>query len=367
MAVIRLNASALPRVLACLGSTQFPNTAEVESTEAAREGTAAHHAAECTLKGLPIPDVAPNGYAIDAEMREHAADYAAKCGGAEVGWTEIRTDWLATSQIEIACKIDRAWYADGVLYIRDYKYGWRLVDPENNAQLIAGAVGTLRKLAIEGRIFPPHVRIDMGIYQPRPYHPEGALRTWPISLDELVAAHDALVAELAKLPSSDLVTGPHCEHCPGAILGTCPAYLAASGNAIDVATRGGPMDVTPAQMARELVNLERASKVLEQRHEWLKDSAKRALKAGQIVPGWAIETGYGQTVWTIEPDELRKLTNADVLTAPKLVTPAEAKRHGVSEDVIKANTKRPVTGDKLVRRDPDAFVRKKVGKGKKNT
>src|SRR6185503_4789652 len=113
--MIRLNASALPRVLACLGSTQFPHAPEIDQSDAAREGEAAHHAAECLLKGQPIPDTAPNGHAIDAEMREHAADYAARCGGAEVGWTETRCDWLATPTIEIACKVDRAWLAGDTL------------------------------------------------------------------------------------------------------------------------------------------------------------------------------------------------------------------------------------------------------------
>lgn len=372
--MIRLNASALPRVLACLGSTQFPSTAEVETTDAAREGTAAHFAAEWAIRERTFdyahaPTVAPNGHAIDAEMREHAMAYAdtipdfAKDNQPLV-LVEDRCDWLATPTIEIAVRIDVWWVADDTLYIRDYKYGWRLVEPERHFQLIASAVGAIRKHFAAQSLFPPN-RINMGIFQPRPYHPDGPLRTWEISLTELIEEHDVLVAHLQKLPSTTLETGPHCEHCPGAIMGTCPAYLAAAGNAIDVATRGGPMDVTPAQMARELVNLERAAKVIEQRHEWLKDQAKRALKSGEIVPGWALETAYGKTTWIVDGEALRQKTNVDVFEPAKLCTPAEAKRRGVSEDVLKENTRRPPIGERLVRRDPDAYVRKKVGKGKK--
>lgn len=380
--MIRLNASALPRVLACLGSTQFPRTEEVEQSEAAREGDAAHHAAECALKGLPIPDVAPNGYAIDAEMREHAADYAKQChDGAlcspdtptQSAWIEQRADFLATEQIEIACKVDAAWLTGDTLHVRDYKYGWRLVEAEGNSQLVAYAVGLIRALFRSETdnmvVMSPPKNIVLGIFQPRPYHPEGSLRTWPLTLDELIIEHNLLVGTLQLLHdpqhADKLDTGAHCEHCPGGVLGTCPAYLAATGNAIDVAMRGGPMDPTPAQVARELVTLERAAKVLEQRHEWLKDIAKRGLKAGTIYPGWALETQKGQTTWTIEPEALAKLTNQDVFQPRKLVTPAEAKRRGVDEKTIAENTTRPVIGDKLVRRDPDAYVRKKVGKGKK--
>lgn len=369
--MIRLNASALPRVLACLGSTQFPETNDIEQSESAREGTAAHFAAEYFIRERSfqgMPDSAPNGHAIDAEMREQAQAYAEtipSTAGDGVNafrpHLEQRSDWLATSTIEIAVRIDAWWIADDTLHVRDYKYGWRLVDPEGNAQLLAGAIGVLRNHFGKQSLFPP-TRINMGIYQPRPYHPDGALRTWEVSLDELIAAHDALVGDLSRLPSDVLQTGEHCEHCPGAIMGTCPAYLAAAGNAIDVATRGGPMEVTPAQMARELVNLERAAKVIEQRHDWLKDSAKRAIKAGQVVPGWALETALGNTAWTIDAAALKQLTNVDVLQPEKLVSPAEAKRRGVSEDVIKENTKRPNIGERLVRRDPDAYVRKKVSK-----
>lgn len=374
--MIRLNASALPRVLACLGSTQFPQTQEVEQSEAAREGDAAHHAAECVLKGVPIPDVAPNGYAVDAEMREHAQAYRDTIPkvvnegtfDAFVPHVEKRADFYATPTIEIAVRLD-AWWLDGdTLYIRDYKYGWRLVEPEGNYQLVAGAVGVIRQImnpSVARMVTDvPPTFIDMGIYQPRPYHPDGQLRTWRVSIDELIMEYNGLVERLEQLPSSDLLTGPHCEHCPGGVLGTCPAALAAAGNAIDVAMRGGPMDPSPAAMARELVTLQRAAKVLEQRKTWLEDIAKRGLKAGQVFPGWAVEQAKGNSTWTVKPKELTQLTNVDVYAERKLCTPAEAKRRGVSEDVIAANTTRPNIGDRLVRRDPDAYVRKKVGKKK---
>lgn len=363
--MIRLNASALPRVLACLGSTQFPNTHDSEQSEAAREGEAAHQAAEHALKGLPIPPLASNGYAIDAEMIEHAQAYRVSMLGLptnDQAWIEARCDWLATSQIEIACKIDAAWVSGRTLHVRDYKYGWRIVEPESNVQLIAYAVGLLRNLAAAGKTFPSTLAIDLGIYQPRPYHPDGPLRTWKLSFSELFEAHNALVADLGNLPSDTLATGTHCEHCPGGTLGTCPAYLQVVGNSIDVAMRGGPMDPTPAQIGRELVTLKRAADVLKQRKEWLEDIAKRGLKAGTIIPGWAVEQAKGNTVWTVDADGLKRLTNIDVLAPEKLCTPAEAKRRGVSDEVIAANTTRPNIGDRLVRRDPDAYVRKRVGK-----
>lgn len=377
----RVRASKLPLLFACMGSDQFPPLATGQESESAREGTAAHWTAEQILKGAAfLPNAtAPNGIPIDDDMRAHAIAYVATIPSGSHVMVECNADWFATPEIEIACKVDAAWFEElqldpGVtlqtLQIRDLKYGWRIVEAEYNVQLIAYAVGVLRRLAADGVTVRPDLVISLGVYQPRPYHPDGPLRVWSITLEELIAYHDEIVGNLAALPSEALATGEHCEYCPGAALGACPAYLRATGNAIDVATRGSPVELTPAAMARELVDLQRAQAVLKERIEFAQDNAKRALAENPAaLPGWKLEPQYANTSWTIEPDELRKLTNADILTPPKLVTPAEAKRRGVSEDVIAQHTTRPLIGQKLKRFDPDAEVRKalKAPKARKST
>lgn len=379
--MIRLNASALPRVLACLGSVGITAALELTKppeTDAAREGTAAHWVAETCLLGFdashPNRTPAPNGVPVTAEMIEHGRAYAEACAtDAKHVWTETTVTFLALPNVEIAAKLDRAWLepgedgSGGTLFIRDYKYGWRLVEPEGNVQLIAYAVGLLRKLTREGFTFADRTTINLGIYQPRPYHPDGPLREWVVSLGQLADLWDQICMDLAGAGiSNELVTGPHCEYCPAGVMDACPAYRIAAGNAVDVAIRGGAAEPTLAGLGRELGQLQRARQVLDQREEWVKDIVKRALKEdATAVPGWAVEVQRGNTVWTIDADALKQLTNIDVTLAPKLVTPAEAKRRGVSEDVITANTTRPVIGDKLVRQDADALVRKKLTKPRK--
>jgi len=360
--VIRLHASALPRILACLGSTQFPPLSREQQTDSAREGDAAHWVVECYLRAPqdPIADTAPNGVPIDDDMLAHAQAYADLIPTFGV-YTEWSCDWYATRDIEIAVRADAVWYDEpsNTLHVRDYKYGYRIVNPEGNSQLLAGAIGALRKLAAAGRTFIPDTIIDMGIYQPRPYHPDGPARHWRVTLQQIVALHDAMVAELAKLPADTLATGDHCEHCPAAVMGTCPAYLLAVNNAVDVATRGSSIELPLPAIGRDLIVLERAAAMLKQRLDFAKDIAKRALTADvAALPGWALEPQHSNKAWTIEPEALQALTNADIYAPRKLVTPAEALRRGIPEDVVSANTKRTLTGHKLVRMSADERARK---------
>ncbi len=376
--MIKLRASALPRILACLGSASIsPPIPEDMNTDAAREGTAAHAAAEYLLIGAAIPDVAPNGVPIDADMREHAAAYVASIPLADAHpehrYVETLCSFAATEEVQVGAKIDVAWLNVALtdLYIRDFKYGWRIVNAEENATMLAYAVGMVRHIyAVAPSLFvdrgPDDLRIHLGIYQPRPYHPDGPLRECTITLGELMIAWAKICDTLERLPSDELATGDHCEQCPAAILGTCPAYLRATANAIDVAMRGGAIEVPASAVGKELVNLKRASDVLKSRLDWLQDIAKRALKTdANAVPGWGLEVQYGNRVWTADAEALKQLTNVDVLQPPKLVTPAEALRRGVSQEVYDANTKRPLIGDKLVRRDPDAEARKALKRAKK--
>lgn len=367
-----LNASALPRIVACLGSVAASEgvTRNRVQSDDAREGDAAHWVAQRIAEGVKYDMTAPNGVPITAEMIEHGEAYASYIPDGEGDtWPpmiETRADWLALADLMIQVRGDAAWFnwSTGDLHVIDYKYGWRIVEPEMNWQLIADAIGVVRRASAGGLAESPQ-RVHMCVYQPRPFHPDGPMRTWTVTLDELVALHDTLVATLAKLPSDELATGDHCRYCPVGEAGACPAYLRATQNAIDVAMCGGAIDVPLASVGRELAVLDRAAAVLKQRQEWLQAQAVEAIKADpQALPGWALETQYGHTTWTIDVAGLKQLTNADVEQPAKLITPAEAKRRGVSEDVIKANTKRPVTGQKLVRRDADAHVRKKLGKGK---
>lgn len=372
--MISFHASALHRILACNGSTVAPPLPDDYRSESAEEGTAAHWVAQQFAAEVAGPttftvgQLAPNGVAIDADMIEHGqayGDFIPSGEGSHIlpPWIEADASFMLTPEIRIACRADVSWIDGNVLHLRDYKYGWRLIEVVGNWQLIAGAIGAVRKLFREwdedllGAF--PVTEVCMSIHQPRPYHPDGPLREWTVTLTELSAWHDKLVALITALDPRALATGSHCAYCPGAILGTCPAFVRASYNAIDAVMTADMIDVPPAALAVQLDHLRRAQEVLKDRLGYVEDLVVRALQSNSAsVPNYGVRPNYGNTIWTVDADTIRKETNADILQPAKLVTPAEAKRRGVSDEVIAKYTKRPMIGQKLVKIDADAEARK---------
>lgn len=354
--MLDINASAMDRVMACAGShlleADIPDE-EHEQTDAAKEGDAAHWCAVEIFKnggelGKPGKKAA-NGWATDKDMWDYAADYVAAVMQRPIGATlklETTAHWQATEAIRIRCKIDANGYdADTkTLYIDDFKYGWRPVEVEDNWQLIAYAIGVVRSMADA----PPE-RVVLSIFQPRPFHLDGKHRSVTLTLAELAALHDRIIARLNNLGGS-LTTGEHCTYCKAAAAGKCVAIRTASFNAVDLTTKALKSDITEEDHARELLIMQRAEKLLKQRVEWLEDLAVARMKKGAIIPGWTLKKSYGQNAWNSEKD-LRAIAKE---TGVKLfdrvpVTPAEAIRRGVDEDMVKAHTTRPERGVKLVK------------------
>lgn len=361
--MITVRASGLHRVMNCTGSHALAAAIkeELPDSDAAKEGDAAHFVAECLFLEKPAPARAPNGWPIDADMASHALEYV-KGLPADALSIEEECSWLATPGVRIAVRNDAAWMHGDDLYLRDFKYGWRVVDVEDNWQLIAGAIGYCRK----HEKIP--ARIHLSIYQPRPYHPDGPLREVTLTPDELIAEHDRIVAicpEIDREPvHTVLITGEHCYGCKAAIFGTCGAHIRAAHNAVDVAlSNAKPADFPHDALPGELDTLTRAGKIIEERLDYAKDIALRAIKSGRIVPGYAVEPTNTHRVWK-DLDAAKKATNIS-LTKEVAISPAEAERRGASEEFIKSQTDKPPGALKLVKRDADKVVKAKIKKAEK--
>lgn len=376
-----VNASDLPRIVFCNGSVALTETLErihdENKTDSAKEGTAAHWIAEQALAGVEnwrALDVAPNGWKIDDTMRDAAELYYARVVIDDRPLIlESRVDFHTPGGVEIKCRNDVAKFSVTTvpefpmsaftLDVVDLKYGYRIVEPEDNWQLVAQAVGILIKNSQE--YIPSDVeRVRLSIFQPRPYHPDGPFRTWEITIDELRDKWRELCAILDNL--ADNLNSSHlCGHCPGAELGRCGAYLRASYNAIDVAMSGSVTPELPdAALPSELSALTRAAEVINQRLDWIKDDARRRITSGRPIPGWQLKERFANSTWK-DIDAAKTATNIDLMAAPKPCTPAEAKRRGASDEFIAQHAMRPPITPELVRHDPDATVRKALKKGKK--
>lgn len=352
--MIIISADELPRFMMCNGSRllsgEIPTTAPTDTT-ARDEGTAAHYMATVAFSGQHtveelVDRKAPNGTYMTSDMAEHVTAYneILRSHAFMIG-VEIDTSHDASPNWAIKGRCDFAGLkTESHLHIVDFKYGYRIVEPDENWTLISHAIGVLKQ---HQQLKIDHV--SLSIFQPRPYHPEGKLRTVTMEARELNDAFQTLNLKLVN-PSDELRTSNHCGYCPA--MAQCPAARLAQFNAIDASETVYSDEINNDVLTQTLETLYRAQDMLEQRLKAFEELAKYRIKGGQVVKNYSVEMGLGHTRWKegLTPELLNALTGKN-LEARKLVTPAEAKRLGVDPEVIKPLTERPSTGIKLVRID----------------
>lgn len=345
--MLSLTATELPRFMACNGSQLLPKLEYGEpNREVADEGDAIHwlieqvHGGHFSAEEL-IDRKAPNGVYITPDMVEHASQFlsdAGRNGAVEAVTNHAGNGW------EIRGRCDYYKLDNTTLDVWDFKYGWKIVEPEMNWTLISHAIG----LVIGGSVATPQ-QIRFRIYQPRPYHRDGQVREWVIDYTKLFELYQQIDATLNN-PTDQCVTGSHCYKCPS--MTVCQANQVASMNSIDVAYRAFQSDVSNESLSYILTEIDRASEALKQAKDAYSDMAVSLLKKGQSIPDYSIESGKGQTRWKegMTPEIVQMLTGVDV-SKKALITPNQAKKAGVDEQTIEGLTERPNTGFKLVKVD----------------
>jgi len=360
--MLTTNATNLPRLMNCNGSRNMPPSfASVDPDPTARdEGNAAHWVAQGwfdygrEFANDLIGTKAYNGVVITSEMIEHVGEYLSEI---ELGAMEVETSF-GTDLWRVNARADHiSWNATtSLLTIDDFKYGHRLVEPEQNWTLIAHAIG----YTIFNGIVPTTTKLR--IHQPRPHHPDGKLREWSISYPQLLDYYARINNTLSN-PADELVTGlAWCAKCHA--LATCPAARAASMNAVDATALTFTDQLPNDVMAFELDTLRNAQGMLTARLEALQELAMHRLKAGEVIEGYGVETQLANTRWKagITPQALTLASGVDCVK-PGAITPAEFKRRGGSQAAYDALTERPITGIKLVRASADKRARR-AGLGK---
>lgn len=365
--MLKVNATNLPRFMACNGSRLMPPTLPpvADDPTARDEGTAAHYMAATAFNGERtveemIDRKAPNGVYMTADMAEHVNAYLS----ATFNFPPSSNDEFASMECDVTFG-DHVNYMVPVrsdfidrrgphLTVTDFKYGWRIVEPERNWSLIAAAIG----FCIWKQMQPQTVTLQ--IFQPRPHHPDGPLRKWEISGEQLLQLYAELTHALLN-PSDELRTSNHCGECPA--LASCPAARLAEMNCIDAADMAFTDTIDNDLLSFNLDNLYRAERMIKDRLQAFEDLAKHRLRVGQIVNNYSVKMGLGNRAWKpgISADTMRALTGIDHAAKPKLITPAEAERRGVNEAVIAAMTERPPSGIKLTRGDTSKQAEKIFG------
>lgn len=354
-----ITADELPRLIECNGSRlmspSYPAIGD-DDPSARNEGTAAHWVAAQWFAGdrPAAGSKAPNGVIITNDMLDHVSEYisALDCGEVEAVTSFGNDQWRVNG------RCDHWVYREDTqtLTVDDLKYGWRLVSPENNWTLIAHAIGLMitREIAVR--------HVVLRIHQPRPFHPDGSVREWSIDTVTLSALYERIKQTMGA-PTDTLTTGvAWCASCPA--LATCPAARAARMNIIDASSLAFNDDMPNDALAYDLDTMRNALAMLEAQTTALEELAKHRLRNGAVIPDYALSETYGHTKWksTATPETLKILTGIDCVGKPTTITPAEAKRRGMDETVLKSFTERPMIGTKLVRVSADKRAQRLLGK-----
>lgn len=347
MAHSKLAPSSAARRMACPGSrkleAQYPET---EESKAAREGHAAHWLAQQYLLGDESDFVlAPNGEEITDEMVEGAELYLAEV------FAVSREDLHIEEKISIWSVHEECWgtpdcwvIKEDVLYLFDYKFGYGYVEVFENWQLLEYAAGIASCHDFK--------KVTMTIVQPRCYTPEGKVRSWTISRNDLVHDYVRRLQEseaFAMHENPPCRPSPQCVHCKGRH--ACSALQKTVARDFDVIEDYPSHELNPHETGVELKRLHAMAQLLEARITGLEEQARSMIMRGDRVSGYKLEPGNGRDQWTASAAEIitmGELLGLDLSKPTEAITPAQARKLGVDDALLKIYSERVPGKLKLV-------------------
>jgi hypothetical protein len=330
-------ASSAHRWFNCPGSVALSAGLPNNSSSFASEGTAAHEL--CATHLTNGSDAWESvGQKIEADGVDfEVTDEMAEC--AQLYLSTIRED--CTDQGVYQIWVERGFHmndidpdlygtADCVLYTRkdqtlrvyDFKYGVGIgVDAEANDQLLYYAAGAVHSL---GEDLSTVHTIELIIVQPRHDHPDGLVRRWALTFDELGEWVEAtLKPKLAasRAPDAPLVPGSWCQFCPAKQNGVCPALNAT----FDEAAGLNPSD-TPGLEDWELGARLALVGPMKTLVKSLEDEAYARLTKGGDVPGFKLVRKKGNRVWKEGAADIASIEFGDDAYKSDLKSPAQIER-----------------------------------------
>lgn len=369
MVLTEVRCSSLSKVMKCRGSTAFKDLFIEEAGDAAREGTAAGEVLQAMLEQQTLEPklgaYASNGFLFDDDMKFYVRPIAQSILSRAVeGLTcEERIDWMTKAGILIRGSHDVRFIVGDTLYIEDLKYGWGLVDEIENWQLLGYAIGNVFKQYQQTGWLPRIIHLT--IHQPRPHHERGTSRTWTISYDQLIGYYQQIEETMSAISQGDktLVTGSHCRYCPAAGE-ACVAFNRAATNALDLVFNEFVQDeLSNQQIAEQLKLYARAAEILKTKASSLKTLGVHRVQNGAIIPGFAMVESFGHRKWKdgMDPSDIEVLTRHSI-TKKEYISPAQAEKLGIDENLINAYSARFSTGFDLKPSDINEKASKIFGK-----
>ncbi len=358
----------IPRLMQCGASRAMPGFTPpgMARSDDAQDGIAAHWLAsqiltgQCTDPSEWVDRKAPNGVYIDADMVDSVTYYTDQIATRpKARWIEqpmtlqfrdltisARPDFIADDEK------DRNRY----IYVDDFKYGWRTVEPENNWTLIAYATTFL-----SNRVVDPDTWFVLTIHQPRPYHPSGKKsRSVTISAAGLHDMRNHMLTQLLTV-TDELKTGPHCYKCPAR--SNCPALRDAVMQSFDVVETIKPDKLDVSELSYMMDALTKFEHLLKDYKDAIAERITHEISNGQIIRNYRIARREGSLDWLpgIDASVLRLLAPPDkAVSKEKPITPKQAMKF-IPEMLVNSLSERKPGGSSLVRSDTNQAVMQLFG------
>jgi len=323
-------------------------------SDSRREGICAAWAAELLINGAvdhprELLDMQhANGWRVDMEMAHHVGRYVEYCrqwGSPQlVAEAPVRLfDGLVRG------RVDATGTGGEVLRIFDLKYGWQPVEVRENWAMLCYGLA----FAQDGQA------IELHIFQPRPHHPDGPARVWRIEAREVVSwLHWLRGVATAARDNPRASIGPHCDKCPAQV--SCVANAKITYGLYEAMGERRMHGHTPEQLAAEAHFLTRAADVIADRRNAVLAEVEARIKAGKMIPGFALKPAEGNREF-VAPPELLELATGVSPWKQVLKSPAEMEREGVPKHIMEVLTKKRPKGQRLTA-NPTAYAEKMFGK-----
>lgn len=337
----KLHPSSASRWFHCSGSAWMAALFRSPSSDAAKEGTAAHVVFENTWNGVPTParvEVERDSdetWPVDSAMVEHALKSVGslKMDLELMGLTKTETEQYEVykhDKISINMRVDLSAIGPNMLATVDYKYGQGRVVPVGNPQLGIYLCALRQKHGSRGQYMA-------GILQPRGRWGSHSVQWWALTDEDLDGFEAGLTEAIYRILWMPIAynSGSWCRWCPGSV--ECPTKAALYVQSL--LKMGSWQGVDTSVNAAWI--LDHADEI-KQYIKDVEEAAVRTLEKGMFVQGWTLEEKLSKRTW--KKDALDKLdaigTDNSVYSHRVMRGIGEVEKHfDVSEYVDQKTTK----------------------------
>jgi hypothetical protein len=294
------------------------------------EGRAWHKAAELMVQTGELPD--------DPDVAEGAIMWADTLAALAPGATWAAEERLPCSLIHPSIpdgRADAITRHDGWVRTADYKAGHSYVDEFENWQQVIYLIAYFRKHALAHSAF----RCSVTIVQPRYFGPAGKVRTWEFPATRLPEFEERIKTAAWRTLDANPLTkvGPWCAKCDGAR--GCAQLAQATGAIGEWIGEAKAFDPSPSDVAGELRMLINAEKLLKDRRAAMEEQALHFINNGRGVPGFERGQVASRETFPAESHaellQVAEFLGVDAARPPEPITPAQLRKKGVDESVIK--------------------------------